>query len=241
MTCRNDTLFRAIGEVTSSTGQKRTSDARSQSELASSLPSALSCSFARFESDASITFLYDRYPRQRRLLGLKSQLFLAYAHPPLFLPLHPSLLATSRSSPPSPSKPSVLPPAPSTLNHPLPPPPIPVMLPPPPSPLAAHLLQAIGQNVRFDSIHITPPPDMPWSEVLALPIRQISTEPGFVFLWVGKGGKEGGLERGREALTKSVASLLLVAASKVTPDFSYFAFRDGASGSARRSSGSRQT
>ncbi|KAL7411730.1 MT-A70-domain-containing protein [Mrakia frigida] len=135
----------------------------------------------------------EEYPRQRRLLALKSEILLSYAHRPLFLPIPPHLLSTDTAV----SKPSVLPP---TSQPTLPPPPF--SLPPPPSPLATHLLQTIGKDVRFDSIHISPPPEMPWSEVLALPIRQISTEPGFVFLWVGKGNKEGGLEKGREALTK---------------------------------------
>lgn len=53
--------------------------------------------------------------------------------------------------------------------------------------------------IRFDSILITPLGD--WDATAALPIRQISADPGFVFLWVGRGDQDG-LERGRECLAK---------------------------------------
>jgi hypothetical protein len=38
-----------------------------------------------------------------------------------------------------------------------------------------------------------------WEETAKIPIRQLSADPGFVFLWVGR-GDEDGLERGRECL-----------------------------------------
>jgi mRNA (2'-O-methyladenosine-N6-)-methyltransferase len=52
---------------------------------------------------------------------------------------------------------------------------------------------------RFDVILITPPPD--WDETSLLPIRSLSADPGFVFLWVGEGHADG-LERGRECFAK---------------------------------------
>jgi len=52
---------------------------------------------------------------------------------------------------------------------------------------------------RFDVILIHPPRS--WSATAQLPIRQLSADPGFVFLWVGA-GDAGGLERGRECLAK---------------------------------------
>ena len=52
---------------------------------------------------------------------------------------------------------------------------------------------------RFDVILITP--NQGWDETAALPIRHLSADPGFVFLWVGK-GDEDGLERGRACFAK---------------------------------------
>ncbi|KAK8864626.1 hypothetical protein IAR55_001876 [Kwoniella newhampshirensis] len=61
---------------------------------------------------------------------------------------------------------------------------------------------------RFDVILINPfaafPSSSPtgmWESTAFLPIRQLSSDPGFVFLWVGKGADEG-LERGRECFAK---------------------------------------
>lgn len=54
---------------------------------------------------------------------------------------------------------------------------------------------------KFDVILIHPQPHKTWTEISLLPIRQISSDPGFVFLWVGK-GDEDGLERGRECFAK---------------------------------------
>jgi mRNA (2'-O-methyladenosine-N6-)-methyltransferase len=54
---------------------------------------------------------------------------------------------------------------------------------------------------RFSSILITPPPHATWSQIQSLPIRLISAEQSFVFLWVGRGDQDG-LERGRELLVK---------------------------------------
>lgn len=55
-----------------------------------------------------------------------------------------------------------------------------------------------GSN-RFDVILLRPLGT--WQETADLPIRSISADPGFVFLWVGKGDSEG-LERGRECFAK---------------------------------------
>ena len=52
---------------------------------------------------------------------------------------------------------------------------------------------------RFDVILIHP--NASWDETASLPIRQISSDPGFVFLWVGRGDSDG-LERGRECFAK---------------------------------------
>lgn len=40
-----------------------------------------------------------------------------------------------------------------------------------------------------------------WAETAELPIRNLSADPSFVFLWVGKGDDEG-LEKGRECFAK---------------------------------------
>ena len=61
----------------------------------------------------------------------------------------------------------------------------------------AHLLHPH----EFDIILLRPPPTYSWPEITAIPIRQISGDPSFVFLWVGESSGEG-LERGREALLR---------------------------------------
>jgi mRNA (2'-O-methyladenosine-N6-)-methyltransferase len=53
--------------------------------------------------------------------------------------------------------------------------------------------------VRFDVILLRPLET--WAETAELPIRNISADPSFVFLWVGKGDDEG-LEKGRECFAK---------------------------------------
>jgi hypothetical protein len=54
-------------------------------------------------------------------------------------------------------------------------------------------------STRFDVILIHPLSS--WTLTSQLPIRQLSSDPGFVFLWVGSGDGDG-LERGRECLAK---------------------------------------
>lgn len=54
---------------------------------------------------------------------------------------------------------------------------------------------------HFDVILLHPPASASWAEIAALPIRQLSADPGFVFLWVGTGDSDG-LERGRECLAR---------------------------------------
>ena len=44
-------------------------------------------------------------------------------------------------------------------------------------------------------------PSGTWDETAALPMRSISADPSFVFLWVGRGDQDG-LEKGRECLAK---------------------------------------
>lgn len=53
----------------------------------------------------------------------------------------------------------------------------------------------------FDVILIRPPPTYTWAEISAIPIRALSADPSFVFMWVGSSDTDG-LERGREALLK---------------------------------------
>jgi mRNA (2'-O-methyladenosine-N6-)-methyltransferase len=60
------------------------------------------------------------------------------------------------------------------------------------------LLQSIIP-ARFDVILLRPLAT--WAETAELPIRNISADPSFVFLWVGKGDEEG-LEKGRECFAK---------------------------------------
>jgi hypothetical protein len=55
--------------------------------------------------------------------------------------------------------------------------------------------------VPFDVILIDPPPSYDWTKITSIPIRLISADPSFVFLWVGDAAGEG-LEKGREALLK---------------------------------------
>lgn len=63
---------------------------------------------------------------------------------------------------------------------------------------STEILSAVGPN-RFDVILINP--SGTWDETASLPIRNISADPGFVFLWVGRGDQDG-LEKGRECLAK---------------------------------------
>jgi len=67
-----------------------------------------------------------------------------------------------------------------------------------PSSSPADILTSLSPK-RFDVILITP--TSTWDETSNLPIRQISADPGFVFLWVGQGDSNG-LERGRECFAK---------------------------------------
>ena len=62
------------------------------------------------------------------------------------------------------------------------------------------ILSTLG-STRFDVILINRRPSDSWDLTASLPIRHLSADPGFVFLWVG-GGDEEGLERGRECFAK---------------------------------------
>nr|XP_019046613.1 hypothetical protein I302_05363 [Kwoniella bestiolae CBS 10118]OCF25543.1 hypothetical protein I302_05363 [Kwoniella bestiolae CBS 10118] len=68
-----------------------------------------------------------------------------------------------------------------------------------PSIAPSAIQSALGTN-KFDVILINPLISS-WEETSNLPIRQISSDPSFVFLWVGRGDNEG-LERGRECFAK---------------------------------------
>lgn len=67
-----------------------------------------------------------------------------------------------------------------------------------PSSSAGDITSSLANN-RFDVILLRPLDT--WAETAEIPIRNISADPGFVFLWVGKGDDEG-LERGRECFAK---------------------------------------
>jgi len=54
-------------------------------------------------------------------------------------------------------------------------------------------------GTRFDVILLRPTGT--WAETAELPIRNLSADPSFVFLWVGK-GDDAGLEKGRECFAK---------------------------------------
>jgi mRNA (2'-O-methyladenosine-N6-)-methyltransferase len=70
----------------------------------------------------------------------------------------------------------------------------------PPRPTPTSIQAAVSTN-RFDAILITPPQPLDWSYIASLPLRNISADPGFVFLWVGNASGDG-LERGRECFAK---------------------------------------
>lgn len=65
-------------------------------------------------------------------------------------------------------------------------------------PLRDSLLSTFS-NLRFDVIRINP--SLNWAGIADLPIKQISSDPAVVFLWVGRGDQEG-LERGRECFAR---------------------------------------
>ncbi|OCF39790.1 hypothetical protein I317_06399 [Kwoniella heveanensis CBS 569] len=67
------------------------------------------------------------------------------------------------------------------------------------SPPALTSFTTASSPAQFDVILIHPLSS--WEATAALPIRQISGDPSFVFLWVGKSDNEG-LERGRECFAK---------------------------------------
>ncbi|KAG7530431.1 hypothetical protein FFLO_05030 [Filobasidium floriforme] len=117
------------------------------------------------------------YPKLHRLQALKRSLVSSHAHPPLYLTLDPvsesPLSLPSLLSTPPASSSSLL----STSSSQLPP------------------------NQVFDVIHIRPPPLYTPQELSALPIRHLSADPSFVFLWVGPSDGDG-LERGREMLMR---------------------------------------
>ena len=64
--------------------------------------------------------------------------------------------------------------------------------------LPSSIIRALSPS-RFDVILIAPTGT--WDETAALPIRELASDPAFVFLWVGRGDQDG-LERGRECLAK---------------------------------------
>lgn len=68
-----------------------------------------------------------------------------------------------------------------------------------PTPSPTSIASTLSPN-KFDVILINPL-SFTWDQIAALPIRHISADPGFVFLWVGR-GDQSGLEKGRECLAR---------------------------------------
>ena len=119
---------------------------------------------------------FAEYPRQKQLLKLKDSLVEEYAYPPVYLPF--DLVDAIPKSPTTPSS----------------------------------LFDAIDIGTKFDVIMIDPPlpnsrssklegRQWTWDALATLPIRNLSADPSFVFVWVGSGGEDG-LEKGRELLAK---------------------------------------
>lgn len=119
---------------------------------------------------------FNEYPRQKHLLKLKDELVDQHSHPPTYLPFN-----LTKAIPASPHQHS-------------------------------GLFDVIDLGTKFDVICIDPP--LPnsrsaevqrcqwtWDALATLPIRQLSADPSFVFVWVGSGGDDG-LEKGRELLAR---------------------------------------
>lgn len=70
------------------------------------------------------------------------------------------------------------------------------------APVSSAILPALSPH-RFDVILLHDPRSWggTWADVAALPLRHLSADPSFVYLWVGAGDADG-LERGRECLAK---------------------------------------
>ncbi|TIB31791.1 hypothetical protein E3P84_02807 [Wallemia ichthyophaga] len=119
---------------------------------------------------------FDEYPRLKHLLALKGELIEKHSYPPTYLPFN--LVEAIPSSP---------------HEH-------------------SRLFDVINLGSKFDVICIDPPlagsqsaqvqgSQWTWDALATLPIRQLSADPSFVFVWVGSGGDDG-LEKGRELLAR---------------------------------------
>ncbi|TIB46986.1 hypothetical protein E3P81_03445, partial [Wallemia ichthyophaga] len=119
---------------------------------------------------------FDEYPRLKHLLALKGELIEKHSYPPTYLPFN--LVDAIPSSP---------------HEH-------------------SRLFDVINLGSKFDVICIDPPlagsqsaqvqgSQWTWDALATLPIRQLSADPSFVFVWVGSGGDDG-LEKGRELLAR---------------------------------------
>ncbi|TIB63961.1 hypothetical protein E3P77_03352 [Wallemia ichthyophaga] len=119
---------------------------------------------------------FDEYPRLKHLLALKGELVEKHSYPPTYLPFN--LVEAIPSSP---------------HEH-------------------SRLFDVINLGSKFDVICIDPPlagsqsaqvqgSQWTWDALATLPIRQLSADPSFVFVWVGSGGDDG-LEKGRELLAR---------------------------------------
>lgn len=119
---------------------------------------------------------FDEYPKQKYLLKLKDDQVNQHSYKPVYLPYN---LINS---------------IPSSENS------------------LSSLFDVIKFGTKFDVICIDPPIknsrsaqiegcEWTWEALATLPVKQLSADPSFVFMWVGDGGSQG-LEKGRQLLAR---------------------------------------
>ncbi|KIM23587.1 hypothetical protein M408DRAFT_77403 [Serendipita vermifera MAFF 305830] len=118
---------------------------------------------------------FEEYPKQQRLLALKQATVNAQAHPPTHLPL-------------------------SSLSY-LHPAKFDVIVIDPPYITSTEIPRTSTQTTEGGTSDISHGGGIDWDQIASLPVPSLSSDPSFVFLWVGHGNSDG-LERGREVLAK---------------------------------------
>lgn len=67
------------------------------------------------------------------------------------------------------------------------------------------VVSTLPATSKFDSILLSPGPEITFDELMSLDLARIAAAPGFVWLWVGSGVEEEGggigLEKGRELIS----------------------------------------
>lgn len=121
-----------------------------------------------------------RYPKLAKLLALHSDLVYQHAHPPIYLQMDLSELTSTTFSP-------------TKFDC--------ILIDPP-----------LEEYVKTHPGRFREPPTKDgkhfwtWDDVATLPIPQLASSPGFIWLWVGSGKADengiSGLDRGREILAK---------------------------------------